>query len=542
MKKLVSILSVVLAVNSCDQPAQFHRSNANDPLSTNFYPDSIRDLQLNITKNYAQLSWKRGSFFNKKYQIIKANEDNKVIFETTVDSADTSFKDTSVSPFYGHYQINQITKQGTVVQNENRISFHYAIKNFQTSYIALNTRVLLKWEYNGYFNTDFIIKRSARNGTRELVKLSNAPYKFEDGHFSYDNIGLNTYSIIPQTTLERGAKSSSSIRLPRWEKLKNLPADMNDAHLATIDSSIYVIRASYSNFKYDISTDTWSKIAGNPGKFDRNRFIIQALTNNQILVLNGQSYELYDIGQDQWSSSTNVPYPWILGFASVQIDDRFVLLTGGDDEPSGGYEPNKETYLFDITTNTWSQSTDMGYPRSYHILIKIDEGKAIAMGGSKNAQKVELFDLNTKKWTALPDCPIYPRKAVQLENGYVLVLSKDQSVLFNTTTQVWSNPTSFAKNHYAYDGNDISLIALPDGNVLVMGLTKKIAYYNERGKGCQIFLFNENDWVQIGNSIDTRIRSYPFFTSDNRTVLIGGAAYDGRDSYETLDMNSFLKK
>lgn len=530
-------LLILIVLIGCNQPTQFVRDNTNDPSSLNFNPDSVSNIQLVINNNFAELSWDKESDYVEGFQIIKS-DNNTVFYDTTVNSSQTSIQDITLSPFDGYYQINQITKNDTVVQSESRINFRYQISEFTNSFINTDGSVQLNWNYNGYFDTNFIITRSNEYSGDELIfELQNSKQLIDD-NFNNTNIGLNTYQLYPQTPIGTGDTAVTNIRLPQWSNLRNLPTEIDQAHLEKIDSNIFVIQANGQSYRYDLSSDTWLKITNTNGKFDRNRFRAQTISDIEILVLNADSYEIYDINTDSWSNLFDVPYPNVLGMAVEKIDNRHAIVTGGDLQPSGFLEPIKNTYIFDTLDKSWTRVNDMNVARAFHSLLKLDDGQTIAFGGFTNSKKIEYFNLNQNQWINLPDSPINIRKAVLSTNGNLIAVSEYSSSVFDFNSQTWSDSVRFDNAQIAYDKyNDMTLTALPDGNAILTGLTGK-----ERAKASQIYDVSLDRWIQIGNTIDERIRSWNYITTGNKLISIGGAHFASGYTYETIDLANYLEK
>lgn len=539
MKNSIWIPILLLLLVNCEQPTEFDRTNTKDPLSDAFYPDPMSNIQLQITENHARINWDRGSEFTRGYQIIKSDVNNTIISEEFVDDKTTSFIDTSLSPFNGYYQINPVTQHETVIQEMNRIHFEYNISDLQSSYQSSNNSVLLGWDFNGYFDTHFNVSRTTQNGTVDLGKrIIKSPYQFEIGQFDYNVIGLNTFEIFPETSIGIGETVSTSIRLPQWEGKQALPADIKgSSRLLSIGSVIYAFRSPYQNYKFDMLSNSWAPIA--PSVTLITSFTIQAISPEEILLISGSGYEIYNITQDTWDVYSDFPYPRLYSFGSAAISEDHVLLAGGSG--SNRNQRFKTSYLFDTATRTWRQTADMLSARDGHKIIKIDKGRAIVYGGFPHVYRVELFDISMEEWLPMPDCPIMPNKAVQLENGSILVLSDDSSVLFNTSTLTWSEPVRFDGEQFAADTNDISLVALPDGNALVNGLTYSRKGRFVRAERSQIFDLREEKWIQIGNTLDERVGSYSFISPDNNIVTIGGSFSPGSGTYEFLNISDFLQ-
>ena len=113
-------------------------------------------------------------------------------------------------------------------------------------------------------------------------------------------------------------------------------------------------------YKYNFTANTWTQIASLPVK----RIIAAgAVVGNFIYVMGGSDGTVYtnttykyDIAGNTWS--TVAPLPGTIGWGrAVAYNNNYIYLAGGVSAATGGIYLNT-VYLYDVTANTWSLTTN----------------------------------------------------------------------------------------------------------------------------------------------------------------------------------------
>jgi Domain of unknown function (DUF1929)/Bacterial Ig domain/Kelch motif len=216
---------------------------------------------------------------------------------------------------------------------------------------------------------------------------------------------------------------------------------------------------------------------------------------------------------------------WCSGHA--QLADGKLFVAGGH-LPNVGEVGIKSTYVYDPDANTWSQSSDMAYPRWYPELTKLSDGRIAIFSGqitpgvfadtpeiynpsngslstlttittpelqeeeypanfylpggkvlaiSPQFGGVQLFDPVVSTWTRVNNTPIKLGTAVQYRPGKVL-MSGGGAALYqflpaggqtavldmNVTPSTWRPTASMSFGRYMH-----TLVMLPTGKVLAIG-------------------------------------------------------------------------
>lgn len=118
---------------------------------------------------------------------------------------------------------------------------------------------------------------------------------------------------------------------------------------------------------------------------------------------------VYEPSTDRWTALAPLPMP--LGSMAVAVLDGKIHAVGG---ASGASRDDRKTinvhFVYDISTNTWSQSTPLPYPREHLNLIELDK-TLYAIGGRidnyvQNVATVYTFKPSEgDQWTELPLMP-----------------------------------------------------------------------------------------------------------------------------------------
>ncbi len=116
--------------------------------------------------------------------------------------------------------------------------------------------------------------------------------------------------------------------------------------------------------------------------------------------------EEYDTATDRWT--TKPPLPRGLHHtAAVAVGGRVYVLGGYTHSLLSTWEPVASLYVFDPSTDRWTEGPPMPTPRGALAAAELN-GKIVAVGGydrRTNVAAVEAFDPSTGRWTSLPPLP-----------------------------------------------------------------------------------------------------------------------------------------
>jgi N-acetylneuraminic acid mutarotase len=159
--------------------------------------------------------------------------------------------------------------------------------------------------------------------------------------------------------------------------------------------------------------------------------VIGAAIEGQVFVYGGQDpqnkaqglFFKFDPAKNEWSALPSNPVPVHHG-ASVAIGHKFYVFGGFRLPDTGkvGWYPEKKAWVFDVDTQKWSELPDMPTARGALAAVAVDK-KIYVIGGAgipKGAQlpdgltpggavellgTTEVFDTETNSWSALASMP-----------------------------------------------------------------------------------------------------------------------------------------
>lgn len=212
------------------------------------------------------------------------------------------------------------------------------------------------------------------------------------------------------------------------------------------------------------------------------------LPDGSILVLggyslDGSSSETYDPATGVWSAAGAMPSARA-AHASISLTDGRVLATGGIN-PSNNYSYDALAAIYDPFTRAWSPSATMASSRALHSLLRLADGRILAIGGSPSGgaatASCEIYDPGTNVWTATGSMATarYNAATTATQTGSVFVaggygggfLSSVET--YNPTTGTW---TTRAPMQQARNG--ASATVAPDGSIIVAGGWSGTSFWN----------------------------------------------------------------
>ena len=188
--------------------------------------------------------------------------------------------------------------------------------------------------------------------------------------------------------------------------------------------------AANETWSYDYNSNHWVNLTttGAPPKRVAGAFVYDSNAEKFILIsgINRLFIEPYEYFQDVWTydyltnvwtnvtPSINPPSRWESGSVYDPVADKTIIFGGMRDlnDGSWGLAAN-DTWIFDLTTTTWTQLETVNTPprRSHFNMIYNDE-KDITMlfgGGQENNwfSDTWIFEYESKTWTEL-NCTNHP--------------------------------------------------------------------------------------------------------------------------------------
>jgi hypothetical protein len=135
------------------------------------------------------------------------------------------------------------------------------------------------------------------------------------------------------------------------------------------------------------------------------------------------------------------------------LPDGHPFVIGGDTDSIGTGIP--DTNIFDPATNTWTQASDMHFPRWYPTATSLSDGRQLALSGSSGCttciiERPEIFDPASNTWTLMSssadaNIPYYPFVYLLSDGRLLQVGATEQATttqVLNFQTQTWSTVDS----------------------------------------------------------------------------------------------------
>jgi N-acetylneuraminic acid mutarotase len=162
---------------------------------------------------------------------------------------------------------------------------------------------------------------------------------------------------------------------------------------------------------YDLSDNTWTQKFPTTKPSARWKHAMTSIGGDKVLLFGGGGDLLddetwvYDLSDNTWTQKFPTTKPsarWKHAMASIGGDQ--VLLFGGDDSGFGGR--NDETWVYDLSDNTWTQQSPTTKPsaRAPHAMASIGGDQVLLFGGWPSSglnDETWVYDLSDNTWTQM---------------------------------------------------------------------------------------------------------------------------------------------
>lgn len=267
--------------------------------------------------------------------------------------------------------------------------------------------------------------------------------------------------------------------------------------------------------------------------FMRN-FLFSSVLNDYFNNVYPEFGEIYDIQTDRYFTTQNTLDHGRISPDLIAISEKF-LITGGYNQRMGGQQ--KDSYLYDFTSNQFTKTGDMVTPRVAHASEKKSDHEILIFGGYTSdltelpASSIEIFNLDKKEFNFFANMktPRADHKVLRLNNNTILIfggLSYPNYVseieIFNPATKISSVAGTLTKPRINFTFHKVS-----DGRIFIIG-----GFYNE------LNVFREHIKLvevldQTGNVIHSfnlstnRSRHTSILTNDDKIIVYGGENESG---------------
>lgn len=205
-----------------------------------------------------------------------------------------------------------------------------------------------------------------------------------------------------------------ALALEVWTLVAPLPVPMVGGLVQCSDDpdSFYIVSGIMRRnantkflFRYDISTDTWEKLAGMP---DALRGTSVACYQGKIYAAGGSDLKavfntlyIYDIATNKWSRGPDLPDP-VVG-AKMGVWAGKLYLVGGSRDFS---MPIARVDVYDVATGVWTTGGGAPMPYAAWSYADAQDGSYFyAVGGfgeTSNLDKTQRYDLIANTWEIGP--------------------------------------------------------------------------------------------------------------------------------------------
>lgn len=230
-------------------------------------------------------------------------------------------------------------------------------------------------------------------------------------------------------------------------------------------------------------------------------FSATVLQNGKVLVFGGDesfgtsdATEIYDPATDSWESAPTPAAAVRWSHTATLLQSGNVLVTGGQDLNSSEGNLLQTAWIFNPTTESWTQTGSMHVGRAFHHATLLLDGQVLI---TDDGGVAELFNPSTGNFV-LTDAPseVTGTCVTLLQNGNVLACGGandgGRAAIFDWTTKTWRET---ARLHYPRWNHSATLLA--DGRVMVFGGTDET---NGVVHACEMFDPATELWTVVDSS------------------------------------------
>jgi hypothetical protein len=279
--------------------------------------------------------------------------------------------------------------------------------------------------------------------------------------------------------------------------------------------------------------------AGNLNRL-RDAHESQVLNDGTVLVFGGfngyvsqpyyyRSSEIYTRSSNSWTFTDSMAVART-DFASVVLNDGRVLAIGGQNSDSSYL---KTCEWFDPATKKWSMAPSMHTPRSFHKAVMLKNGKVLVAGGYDNS--CEIFDPATNQWTyTSPMANGHGTGMAMTKIGTDVVLAlggsgnPKKAELYNIDLGTWK-----ATSDLKYDRVFSNIVAASNGySAIVYGSTSSTGMENSE-------LFTVNNGFYSTAVLSEPTSNSPGLELDNAKILTYGMGDFFSTNTKTIQLFDF---
>jgi len=206
--------------------------------------------------------------------------------------------------------------------------------------------------------------------------------------------------------------------------------------------------------------------------------------------------------------------------SAVLLGDGKVLVAGGR---LGSGSLTATTEFFDPASSTWSPGPSMAVARWLDFLVRLPDGRVLAIAGDSTSTRVEFFDPATRVWrdtTPLPRAVTSGTRTL-LRDGRVLVIPGGiaPALIFDPATMAWTTSTAKPDARQNFTANELS-----DGRILVVGgCLAATTCLSSLLSTAQLFVPSSGAWSSAGTLFNARMNHLAVTLADGRVLVSHGS-------------------
>ena len=276
---------------------------------------------------------------------------------------------------------------------------------YRGSAVAIGNDIYLLGSYNDKNNMTNNYKYNIAANT--YIKMRDIPYYFHNGSAVNINNDIylfgSAYEDSNHTYIYANYNYKYDIITDTYTKMTDISYKFYNGSVVAIGNDIYLLGGTwggYNNYKYDIITDTYNKNKDIPYYFYHG----SAVNINNDIYLFGSTFESssntylyskynykYDSTTDTYSKNTNIPYEFY-NASAVAIGNDIYLLGSDADGNTACYN-----YKYDITANTYTKNTNI--PHIFHHCSATAIGNNIYLLGGYSGFKTNNYKYNISDYS-----------------------------------------------------------------------------------------------------------------------------------------------
>jgi len=308
-----------------------------------------------------------------------------------------------------------------------------------------------------------------------------------------------------------------------WEPTGSLNPGHSEFPSITLDDGRVLIAGGFigcyetsSCAIYDPITGEW--VATDSMSYAASNFTLTKLPDGKILAIYSAFSEVFNPITEMWEGLTTLNFSRHY-HAAILLQNGKVLVVGGDN--TNNY---KGCELYDYTTNEWTLTGFCFYPKLWHTLELLTDGRVMAIGGGNaNYQYCEIYDYNTGIWSEIAPLndPRYGHTSHSQSNGDVMVIAGTNGNIFLKSCEIHN----FQMNQWTYaDSLENSRVghcseSLLNRKTLVMSGQGEIG--SGSAYSCEIYNPLTNEWETAASLTGSKTNGSSETLEDERVLAIG---------------------